>query len=261
MIKISDLKKRYRITKKSKKTTGPQCRGRYYYALDGVDMEIAGGEIHGVLGENGSGKSTLMRAIAGLISPYSGSISFLDDESKKSVRPQPVIGYLPASGKLYGHLTVYENVLFFARLSGMSKQAAIQKSHQILGTLNCDRFADSRPGELSFGMYQKARLARVLVTDPDILLLDEPSTGVDIAGLAELSHLIHDLSGTGIPILLATHNLHEIEDFCDRITLLKHGRSTFSGTLDALKVLTGSEDTADALRAAIQEGTGVSHIA
>jgi sodium transport system ATP-binding protein len=254
MIEISGLEKRFKLSKKLRKTSGPQYRRGFYYALDGVQMAVAAGEVHGLVGENGSGKSTLMRIIAGLVSPNSGSVRINGFNVSRAQRKDAIIGYLPASGKLYAHLSVRENVEFFAKLAGAKNEDVECRTNEVLLQLNCDSFADRRPSELSFGMYQKARLARVLAMHPDVLLLDEPSTGVDIVGISELTQLISQLSETGIPILLATHNVNEIEDFCDRITVLKHGKSIFTGSLPELYEMTGKHVTHDALYTVIQEG-------
>jgi ABC-type multidrug transport system ATPase subunit len=138
-------------------------------------------------------------------------------------------------------------VQFFARLAGLKGQEANSSTKHVLRLLQCTGYDDRFPRELSFGMYQKVRLARVLVMNPDILLLDEPSTGVDIVGVAELSRLIRQISGLGIPIFLATHSVRELEDFCSRLTVMKHGKSVFSGATEELLNLYSSKSTEDAL--------------
>lgn len=253
MIEIINLKKRFRIPKRAQGLTSSQHKGSHFYALNGLNLEVPIGEVHGVVGANGSGKSTLMRMVAGLVHPSNGAVRIngmkLGAIRKKSYN----VGYLPASGKLYSHLTVQQNVEFFAKLSGMSPYQASKSSRLMLDELGCDHFRMLRPDDLSFGMYQKARLARLLVTNPQALLLDEPSTGVDIVGSSQLNDLIKNLAETGIPILLATHNTSEIEAYCTKLTILREGRSAFTGTLNELHSTSGESDLHKAIYRYIEE--------
>lgn len=222
--------------------------------MNGLDLDVPKGEVHGLVGANGSGKSTLMRMIAGLVIPTSGSIH-INGKKCNPLKKSPIrVGYLPASGRLYSHLSVQQNVEFFAALSGIGKDRVPIAAADILHELGCDRFAALSPDDLSFGMYQKARLARLLVMKPQALLLDEPSTGVDIVGASQLNDLIRGLAETGIPILLATHNIAEIEAYCSRLTILNQGVSAFTGTLKDLHDLYSTQDTHRAIYQHIKDG-------
>lgn len=247
-----------RLTKRFKRPRSQRMDqdGRFIYALRDVSLRVAPGRVHGLVGPNGSGKSTLMRIIAGLTIQTSGSV-LVNGEALGGARKRGnAIGYLPASGRLYPHLTVRENVEFFARLADVDSANRRELALETLVSLGCSEYADTYPSELSFGTYQKARLARLLVTNPKVMLLDEPSTGVDIVGIRQLRIIVEQLSSLGIPVIMATHNVAEIAAFCDSVTVLSKGAVRFSGSLPELSKGTEKADLGDAIFQLIQpQGT------
>jgi ABC-type multidrug transport system ATPase subunit len=241
-------------TKRRSSLLGGKKRVKKTVALDNLNLTVEHGEVHGLVGANGSGKSTLMQVIAGLLIPTSGQVLIGGHKNNPFRKAKVRVGYLPASGRLYPHLTVRENIALFAALAGIPKKDIPKAVSEAIHELGCEGMQYEYPEDLSFGMHQKARLARLMVIQPQALLLDEPSTGVDIVASAQFNQMIRYLSDRGIPILLATHDPRELESYCSRITVLNQGQSVFTGTLAEMRQSSGTDDTADAIYQYIKQG-------
>jgi drug efflux transport system ATP-binding protein len=196
-------------------------------ALGGVDLTIAPGALWGVVGADGAGKTTLLRCIAGLYRPDAGEV-------EPGEAGQLRIGFAPQGFHLYGDLTVEENLLFFGGLYGIEPQRLRERIDELLGFAGLHDFRQRMAGTLSGGMQQKLVLACALVHSPPILLLDEPTTGVDPVSRREFWRLVEELHTRGATILLASPYLDEIER-CEYVVFLHEGRVIARGEPDALR--------------------------
>lgn len=208
-------------------------RGVRLRALDGVSFEVAAGEVCGLLGPNGSGKSTVMKLFAGLQRATSGSCLIKGRSSDEAVK-QGLIGYMPESPSFPTFMTVAEVVGYHAKLSGLKADAMATRAAWALDITGLKPMAERKAGTLSKGVTQRLGLAQALVHDPEVLLLDEPTAGVDPLGVAGILALIPQLKRAGKTILLSSHLLAQVAAVCDRVVMLGAGRQLFAGTLDAL---------------------------
>jgi len=196
-------------------------------ALGGVDLEVPRGALWGVVGADGAGKTTLLRCIAGLYRPDAGDVA-------PGVAGQRLIGFAPQGFHLYGDLTVEENLVFFGGLYGIERHALDERIDELLAFAELAGHRSRMAGELSGGMQQKLVLACALVHTPPILLLDEPTTGVDPVSRREFWRLVEHLHSGGATILLASAYLDEIER-CEHVVFLHAGRVIASGEPDELR--------------------------
>jgi len=208
-------------------------RGVRLRALDGVSLEVAPGEVCGLLGPNGSGKSTVIKLVAGLQRATSGSC-LIKGRASDEAAGQGMIGYMPESPRFPSFLTVAEVVRYHARLSGLTADAATTRTAWALEIAGLQPVGGRKAGTLSKGMTQRLGLAQALVHDPEVLLLDEPTAGVDPLGVAGILALIPELKRTGKTILLSSHLLDHVAAVCDRVVVLGAGRQLFAGTMDEL---------------------------
>jgi drug efflux transport system ATP-binding protein len=196
-------------------------------ALRGIDLEIPAGALWGVVGADGAGKTTLLRCIAGLYRPDGGEVH-------PGVAGQLRIGFAPQGFHLYGDLTVLENLLFFGGLYGIDAAALAPRVDELLSFAGLTEHRGRMAGQLSGGMQQKLVLACALVHSPAILLLDEPTTGVDPVSRREFWRLVEQLHAGGATILLASAYLDEIER-CEHVVFLHEGRTIASGEPERLR--------------------------
>jgi len=208
-------------------------RRRRIVALQHLDLEIAPGEIYGLLGPNGSGKSTTLKIILGLIQPTRGNVHvFGRDNSTVAVRRD--IGFLPENAYFHKFLTGTETLRFHARLSGLESRESKSRIAELLETVGLTRAADARLGTYSKGMLQRIGLAQALIHRPKILVLDEPTAAVDPAGSRDIQNLIASLKKTGTTILLSSHLLTQVQEVCDRVGILHRGKLIREGRLEDL---------------------------
>ena len=215
------------LTKKFKKVT----------AVDNVSFEVNPGEIIGLLGENGAGKTTTLRMLATMLKPTSGNAmidgyKIIDNPNKIRERIGILFG---GDVALYDRLTGRENMIYFAKLNGMSDLEADQAVNKITSELEMSDYIDRPVGKYSRGMKQKVSLARSIIHQPDVMLFDEPSTGLDVLS----SKLIHDFilkcKKDNKAIVFSSHNMYETEKLCDRIIIIHKGKIVASGTIEQLK--------------------------
>jgi len=194
------------------------------HALVGLDLELARGEIFGLLGPNGSGKSTTIKLLLGLIFPTAGSARVLGHPPGTPAVNQR-IGYLPEESYLHRFLTGEETVDFYGRLFGLGRPQRRRRTAELLDLVGLDRRARARQlREYSKGMSRRIGLAQALVNDPELLLLDEPTSGLDPIGTREMKDLLLRLKARGKTLLLSSHLLADVQDVCDRIGILDRGR-------------------------------------
>src|SRR5689334_355501 len=203
--------------------------------VSGVDLELARGECFGLLGPNGAGKTTTLRMLLGLTVPDSGEITLLDHPVPQAAREGRIrVGVVPQIDNLDPDFTVRENLVVYGRYFGIAKAAMEKRVPGLLEFANLEARADSRVQELSGGMKRRLVLARALVNDPELLFLDEPTTGLDPQARHLMWERLRVLLREGKTILLTTHFMDEAERLCDRLKIIDHGRSLAEGTPQAL---------------------------
>jgi ABC-2 type transport system ATP-binding protein len=204
-------------------------------ALRNVSLEVNDGEIFGLIGKNGAGKTTLTKIIATLVQPTEGRVSVKGfDSVKNEVQVRSLIGLATAEERsFYWRLSCERNLMFFARLYGMDDRTARRRIGEVFERLNLTHLARRRFSELSTGNKQKLAVARALLPSPPVLLLDEPTRSLDPLAASEMRSLIASLEG--VSILLTSHNLHEIEELCDRVAVISKGEIRAVNTPENLR--------------------------
>jgi ABC-2 type transport system ATP-binding protein len=202
-------------------------------ALDGVSLRVEPGEIFGLLGPNGAGKTTAVKILLGLTYATSGEASIFGIPVGRPESRQRV-GYLPEGHRFPGYLTARATLSVFGRMSGMSAAARRERIPALLERVRLSEWADVRVKKFSKGMVQRLGLAAALVADPDVLLLDEPTDGVDPVGRREIRDLLQEEARRGRAILLNSHLLSEIEQTCGRVAILRKGRVVREGRIEDL---------------------------
>lgn len=206
------------------------------HALKSLDIEVRPGEIFGLLGPNGSGKSTTIKLILGLLFPTSGRVLVFDRDATET-RKNERIGYLPEESYLYKFLTAEETLDFYGRLFNMSGARRKEQVDKLIRLVGLQGAKHRQLREYSKGMARRVGLAQALINDPDLILLDEPTTGLDPIGVREMKDLILALRAQGKTVLLCSHQLADVQDVCDRVAILHQGELKELGRVsDLLKV-------------------------
>jgi len=209
-------------------------------AVDSLSLNVKSGEVYGLLGPNGAGKTTTLRMILGLLEPTSGDAAIFGcSVLTNPLRMKRLIGLVSASAGLYQWLTPREMLQYFALGFGLDREQASQRIDELSHRMELGQFLDRRCATLSTGQAQRVNLARALVHDPPVVLLDEPTRGLDVVGSKVVIDFVQLLREAGKAIIVCTHQLEEAERFCDRFGLLYQGKLTYQGTLDELKTETG----------------------
>ncbi len=202
-------------------------------AVDGVDFEVHQGEIFGLLGPNGSGKSTTIKLLLGLLNPTKGHIEVFG-HSPRHVQTKSRIGYLPEESYLYRYLNSRETLDFFGNLFHLDKADRNNRAEQLLEMVGLGKTQTRAVGEFSKGMQRRIGLAQALINDPDLVILDEPTAGLDPIGCREVKDLIIALAKRGKTVILSSHLLSDVEDVCDRVVIYYGGKIRADGTLKEL---------------------------
>ncbi len=207
-----------------------------FTAVKPLDLQIRKGEIFGLLGPNGAGKSTVILMMLGLTEPTEGTVRvFGMDPARHPIEIKKRVGYLPEDVGFYDNLTGMENLLYTARLNGLDEHTAHQKAEDLLDQVGLQHAKTKKTGKYSRGMRQRLGLADVLIKNPGIIILDEPTSGIDPKGVKEFLEMIVNLSkARGITVLFSSHNLHQVQQVCDRMGLFVKGEMLAMGTLQAL---------------------------
>ena len=202
-------------------------------AVDNVDFEVRRGEVFGLLGPNGSGKSTTVKLLLGLLNPTKGHIEVFG-HSPRHVQTKSRIGYLPEDSYLYRYLNSRETLDFFGNLFHLSKGERDNRAEQLLEMVGLGKTQTRAVGEFSKGMQRRIGLAQALINDPDLVILDEPTAGLDPIGCREVKDLIIALARRGKTVILSSHLLSDVEDVCDRVVIYYGGKIQAAGTLKEL---------------------------
>lgn len=218
----------------------PTPEGVEKRAVDGLSFSVGTGEIYGLLGPNGAGKTTTLRLLSGLMRPTSGSALVGGfDVARQATDVKRVLGFLTANTGLYQRLTARELLAYFAQLHGNTRLSAATRARELIDLLGIGSFADLRCGALSTGQKQRVNIARALVADPPILIMDEPTLGLDVLSSRVILEYIRRQRDAGKTVILSTHYLDEAEDLCDRIGLLHDGYLVAEGTIESLRNQSG----------------------
>jgi len=210
--------------------------------VDNLNIQIEAGEIVGIIGHNGAGKSTTLKMIAGLVEQTSGDIRVMGrDIRKESVKVKQHIGFLPEESPLYEAMTAQQYLLFFSELYSMPRQKALKRIDQLLTSLDLAE-KTKLTGEFSKGMKRKTAIARTLLHDPDVLILDEPNSGLDPLTSFFIINYLKTLKREGKTIILSAHNLFHVETICDRVGIIKNGKLLVFDTMDAIRARLGKRE-------------------
>ncbi|EME73233.1 ABC transporter ATP-binding protein [Bacillus sonorensis] len=196
-----------------------------------VDLQVKKGEIYGFLGRNGAGKSTFINMLTGIVQPSAGSFQLLNEPSIEKIKHR--IGVLPDYSTFYNSMTAAGHLKYFAALQG--RNVSREQCEAVLARVGLLEHADKKAGIFSFGMKKKLGIAQAIIHDPELLFLDEPTSGVDAESGLNIQKLITELQTEGKTIFMTSHNLHEIEKICTRIAIMKDGSILREGTLDELR--------------------------
>jgi ABC-2 type transport system ATP-binding protein len=202
-------------------------------AVRDLNLEVARGQVYGLLGPNGSGKSTTLKIILGLVSPTKGKTQIFGRDSRE-VDSRAAVGFLPENPYFYKYLTGEETLLFFGKLGGLRGGRLQARTNELLALVRLEEARHRRLGGYSKGMLQRIGLAQALLTEPQLVVLDEPTAGVDPEGSREIRDLILDLKSRGITVLLSSHLLAQVQEVCDRVSILAHGVIVKEGRVEDL---------------------------
>jgi len=216
MIEVRDLRKEY----------------AGHVAVEGSTFEVRPGEVFGVVGPNGAGKTTTLKTVAGLVEPTSGQVRVAGgDPTEADTRRS--LGYLPEESPLYEEMTALSYLRFFADLYDVPRDVADERIGETLDRLELDR-RETRTGDMSKGMKRKVAVARSLVNDPDVLVYDEPASGLDPLTTNYVVEFVRDLADEGKTVVFSAHNLYHVERVCDRLIIMNEGDVVARGTLDEI---------------------------
>jgi len=220
--------------------TGLSHSFKKHKALDEVSFEVQAGAIHGFVGPNGAGKTTTLRVVSTLMPPQEGSVQVFGMDIRKEIRRvRQSLGFMPDHFSMYRRMRVAEYLDFFAAAYGIERRARETTVSDVLSLTDMGGRRDALISSLSRGMQQRVGLARILVNDPALLLLDEPASGLDPRARIELMEIIRELRNLGKTIFISSHILSELADLCDHVTIIDRGKLRYTGTMAEL--LTGSK--------------------
>lgn len=245
MVEIKNLTKVYKLSKKQMKEQ--KAKKNIVKAVDQVSIIANKGEIYGLLGPNGAGKTTALRCIATLLKPTDGEVTVCGyDTVKESEKVRKSIGFLTNEIKLDPQFSPKYMFHFFGRLHGLDDKTIEERREELFSYFGINDFKDKKIDELSTGMKQKAAIAVSLVHDPDVIIFDEPTTGLDIVTARSVTDYLKKLREEGKLIIISTHIMTEAEKLCDKIGIIINGRKVADGTLEDIIKENQGKDLEDA---------------
>ena len=225
MIHVSDLTKYYTDMERGK-----------IVALDGISFDAMEGEIFGLLGPNGAGKTTCLRILSTVLQPTSGTATINGyDVVTQATQVRYQIGFVSANTAVYDRMTAWEMVEYFGRLFGIERDELRRRMEDIFDRFQMNEFRDMLGGKMSTGMKQKVSIARAIVHDPPVIILDEATSGLDVLVARTMINAVSDLRDRGKTIIYSTHIMREAERLCDRVAIIHHGRVLAHGTIEEMR--------------------------
>lgn len=246
MINISGLAKRFAVENPKKlseqEKKDPRLKGRFFNSVKDVSFTCEQGEVLGLLGPNGAGKTTTLRMLSTALKPDKGTV-LIDGEDvlANPLIARKKIGFLSSSTGLYGRLTGRENIAYFGELHGIDKNTIAARIEEMADLLDMQSFLDRRAENFSSGMKQKTSIARAVIHEPSLVVLDEPTTGLDIMATGTVMDFIQRLKRKGTPVIFSTHHLDEVQLLCDRVTVINQGETVFNDTLANFSALSDGQ--------------------
>ncbi len=217
-----------------------------FTAVRDLSFKVEEGIIFGLLGPNGAGKTTTLRMIYGALKPTSGTAKILGiDVVKEPLKAKKLMGILPEDTGIYPRLTAEENLVYFGKLRGMEESVLRRRVEELLDILKLEEKRYVIADKLSRGQKQKVAFARAILDEPPVLLLDEPTLGVDVMSAREIRGLIKEYASSGKTVMLSTHNMWEVERLCEKIGIISGGQLKYLGSKDELEKLAGEKEFED----------------
>ncbi|MGI6623478.1 MAG: ABC transporter ATP-binding protein [Clostridiaceae bacterium] len=212
-------------------------------ALNNISFDVKKGEVLGIIGPNGAGKTTMISLLATINKPESGKIHiFGEDILKNPEKVRASLGYVPQETALYPMLTAYENLDFWGGIYGVDNKLKKEKINKVLQLLRLEDRKNDKVRTFSGGMKKRLNIAASLLHDPDILIMDEPTAGVDILSRATITELVLDLKNSGRTIIITSHHIDDLEHLCDKILVLREGSLLYSGSAADILKATGNDN-------------------
>lgn len=206
-----------------------------FTAVDNLDLTVQEGEVFGLLGPNGSGKTTTILMLLGLTEPTAGTVRVLGfDPARQPLSVKTRVGYMPDEVGFYDNLTARENLIYIAKLNGLPRDQAYSRIDEALAQVGLTDTANKRVGTFSRGMRQRLGVADVLIKQPQLIIMDEPTQGLDPEAAQDFLEIIRGLKAKGITVLLSSHLLPQVQAVCDRVALFSRGRIVLEGTVNQL---------------------------
>jgi ABC-2 type transport system ATP-binding protein len=224
-------------------------------AVDDLSFSVAQGEIFGLIGPNGAGKTTTIRIMMDIIRPDSGEVTILGEKLGETTKDK--LGYLPEERGLYKKLRVLDSIIYLASLKGMNRHSATEKADQLLDQTGMLMHKRKRIEELSKGMGQIIQFIVTIIHDPQLVILDEPFSGLDPVNTELLKAMIIDLRNQGKAVILSTHQMNQVEELCDRILMVNKGRAVLYGDLTEIKSRYGNNSVLLDFKGELEELPGV----
>ena len=230
-------------------------------AVNNLSISVKQGEVFGLIGSNGAGKTTTLRMIASTLKPSQGEIivaGYNVVQNPEQVRKNIGILFGGDTG-LYDRLTAKENIEYFAKLNGLSQEETDNNMQELVKAFNLEGYLNRRTGGFSRGMKQKTSFARSIIHNPQVMLFDEPTAGLDILASDEVVNFIKQCKQKGKTIILSSHDMLEVDELCDRIAIINKGRILIQGTLEEVKNKTNSQSTKEAFIKLIKQDNVISN--
>lgn len=257
MIDVRELTKTFKVSRRMRKELGDDVpRSGRLTAVDAISFSCQPGRVFGLLGPNGAGKTTALRVIATMLKPTSGT--FVVDGHDGVEDPQGVrasIGFLTGNTGLYDRLTALEMVRYFADLHGMDEARFESRRGELFAQLDMEHFANRRIAQLSTGMKQKVSIVRTIIHDPNVMIFDEPTAGLDVMTSRSIVDLIRTCRDQGKTVLFSTHIMGEVQLLCDDIAIIHRGRIYFSGTKEEFEAQMTTSSYEDEFIRLVGEGS------
>ena len=239
MITVENVSKKYALSKKQQHEM--ETKAATVFAVSDVSFVCRPGSIYSLLGPNGAGKTTTLRMIATLLVPTSGTIKVNSfDVVSQSQEVRRRIGFLTGSTNLYDRLTPLETVKYFADLHGMDAAEFKRRKDELFTQLGINDFLNKRIGQLSTGMKQKVSIARTMIHNPDVVIFDEPTAGLDVITANNIIELIRSCKAEGKTVIFSSHIMSEVDLLCDELTIIDKGKLIYADTMDQFRAMSGT---------------------